>query len=109
MSKNIEGLPEDNAFNIHSLAALLVFANQMATTAIKHVDMVTTMLQFKLSVRMVKKYNSGWLLPNLKGSVRIWCQQLESMNPSCLSMVQVVGGVMVRRIFSWHTLGLSSN
>ncbi len=38
--------------------------------------------------------------------VRIWCEEHESMDPSCLvSTVQAAGGVMVCGIFSWHTLG----
>ncbi len=39
------------------------------------------------------------------GGVRIWREEHESMDPSCLvSMVQAGGGVMVWGIFSWHTL-----
>ncbi len=44
-----------------------------------------------------------------KKGVRIWCKEHESMDPSCLvSTVQAGGGggVMVRGIFSWHTLDL---
>ncbi len=50
---------------------------------------------------------SRFLLRNLDGRVRIWHKEHESMDPSCLvSMVQAGGGgVMVWRIFSWHTLG----
>ena len=48
----------------------------------------------------------GFLLQHLDGRVRIWHQQHESMDPSCLvSTVQAGGGVMVWGIFSWHTLG----
>ena len=40
------------------------------------------------------------------GRVRIWRQQHESMDATCLvSTVQTGGGVMVWRKFSWHTLG----
>ncbi len=50
---------------------------------------------------------SRFLLRHSDGRVRIWCKEHESMDLSCLvSMVQVGGGgVMVWRIFSWHTLG----
>ncbi len=49
---------------------------------------------------------SRFLLQHPDGRVRIWCKEHESMDPSCLiSMVQAGGGVMVRGIFSWHTLG----
>ncbi len=37
--------------------------------------------------------------------VRIWCEEHESMDLSCLvSTVQAGGGVMMWGIFSWHTL-----
>ncbi|KAK0143178.1 Transposable element Tcb2 transposase [Merluccius polli] len=51
---------------------------------------------------------SRFLLRHSDGRVRIWRQQHESMDPSCLvSTVQAGGGgVMVWGIFSWHTLGL---
>ncbi len=50
---------------------------------------------------------SRFLLRYSDGSVRIWCKEHESMDPSCLfSTVQAAGGgVMVWGIFSWHTLG----
>ncbi len=49
---------------------------------------------------------SRFLLQHSDGRVRIWRKVHESMDPSCLvSMVQAGGGVMVRGIFSWHTLG----
>ncbi|KAI5609647.1 hypothetical protein C0J50_5858, partial [Silurus asotus] len=50
---------------------------------------------------------SRFLLHHSDGRVRIWRQQHESMDPSCLlSPVQAGGGgVMVWGIFSWHTLG----
>uniref|UniRef100_A0A3B4Z7B4 Transposase Tc1-like domain-containing protein n=1 Tax=Stegastes partitus TaxID=144197 RepID=A0A3B4Z7B4_9TELE len=50
---------------------------------------------------------SRFLLRHSDGRVRIWRQQHESMDPSCLvSTVQAGGGgVMVWGIFSWHTLG----
>ncbi len=50
---------------------------------------------------------SRFLLRHSDGRVRIWCKEQESMDPSCLvSTVQAAGGgVMVRGIFSWHTLG----
>ncbi len=49
---------------------------------------------------------SRFLLRYSDGRVRIWCKEHDSMDPSCLvSMVQAGGGgVMVWRIFSWHTL-----
>ncbi len=49
---------------------------------------------------------SRFLLQHSDGRVRIWCKEHESMDPSCLvSTVQAGGGgVMVWRIFSWHTL-----
>ncbi len=48
-----------------------------------------------------------FLLCRSEGRVRIWRKEHESMDPSCLvSTVQAGGdGVMVWRIFSWHTLG----
>ncbi|KAG8571489.1 hypothetical protein GDO81_011667 [Engystomops pustulosus] len=50
---------------------------------------------------------SRFLLRHSDGRVRIWCQQHESMDPSCrVSTVQAGGGgVMVWGIFSWHSLG----
>ena len=50
---------------------------------------------------------SRFLLRHSDGRVRIWRQQHESMDPSCLvSTVQAGGGgVMVWGIFSWHSLG----
>jgi len=41
------------------------------------------------------------------GRVRIWRKQNENMDPSCfVTTVQAGGGgVMVYRMFSWHTLG----
>ncbi len=50
---------------------------------------------------------SRFLLRHSDGRVRIWRNEHESMDPSCLvSMVQAGGGgVMVWAIFSWHTLG----
>ncbi len=49
---------------------------------------------------------SRFLLQHSDGRVRIWCKEHESTDPSCLvSTVQAGGGVMVRGIFSWHTLG----
>ncbi len=50
---------------------------------------------------------SRFLLLHSDGRVRIWYQEHESMDPSCLvSTVQdAAGGVMVWGIFSWHTLG----
>ncbi len=50
---------------------------------------------------------SRFLLRHSDGRVRILQKLHESMNPSCLvSTVQAGGvGVMVWRIFSWHTLG----
>ena len=55
--------------------------------------------------------NVAWSDESLRrtdGRVRIWCQQHEFMDPTCLvSTVQAVGGgVMVWQMFSWHTLGL---
>ena len=49
---------------------------------------------------------SRFLLRHSDGRVRIWRQQHESMDPSCLiSTVQAGGGgVMVWGIFSWLTL-----
>jgi len=43
------------------------------------------------------------------GRVRIWCKQNENMDPSCLvTTVQAGGGgLIVCRMFSWHTLGPS--
>ncbi len=50
---------------------------------------------------------SRFLLRHSDGRVRIWSKEHERMDPSCLvSTVQAAGGVMVRGIFSWHTLGL---
>jgi len=52
---------------------------------------------------------SWFLLWRSNGRVRIWRKQHKScgsMDSSCLSTVQAAGGVMVWRIFSWHTLGL---
>ncbi len=47
-----------------------------------------------------------FLLRHSDGRVRIWHEEHESMDPSCLvSTVQAGGGVMVWGIFSWHTLG----
>ncbi len=48
-----------------------------------------------------------FLLRHSDDRVRIWRKEHESMDPSCLvSTVQAGGdGVMVRWIFSWHTLG----
>ncbi len=49
---------------------------------------------------------SRFLLRHSDGRVRIWCEQHDSMDPSCLvSTVQAAGVVMVWGIFSWHTLG----
>ncbi len=50
---------------------------------------------------------SRFLLRHSDGRVRIWRKEHESMDPSCLvSKVQAGGGgVMVRGIFYWHTLG----
>ncbi len=50
---------------------------------------------------------SRFLLRHSDGRVRILQKVHESMDPSCLiSTVQAAGGgVMVWRIFSWHTLG----
>jgi len=47
-----------------------------------------------------------FLLRHSDGRVRIWCEEHESMDPSCLvSTFQAGGGgVMVWGIFSWHTL-----
>jgi len=48
---------------------------------------------------------SRFLLRHSDGSFRIWCKQNENMDPSCLvTTVQAGGGVMVRGMFSWHTL-----
>ncbi len=50
---------------------------------------------------------SRFLLRHSDGSVRIWCKEHESMDPSCLaSTVQAGGGggVMMWGMFSWHTL-----
>ncbi len=49
---------------------------------------------------------SQFLLRHSDGSVRIWHEEHESMDPSFLvSMVQAAGGgVIVWGIFSWHTL-----
>ncbi len=50
---------------------------------------------------------SQFLLQHSDGRVRFWHKEHENMDTSCLvSTVQAAGGgVMVRRIFSWHTLG----
>ncbi len=50
---------------------------------------------------------SRFLRRHSDGRVRIWHKEHESMDPSCLVLtVQAFGGgVMVWRIFSWHTLG----
>ncbi len=50
---------------------------------------------------------SRFLLQHSDGRFRIWRKVNESMDPSCLvSTVQAGGGgVMVRGMFSWHTLG----
>ncbi len=50
---------------------------------------------------------SRFLLRHSDGSIRIWCKEHESMDPSCLvSTVQAGGGgLLVWGIFSWHTLG----
>ncbi len=49
---------------------------------------------------------SRFLLQHSDGRVKIWHKEHENMDPSCLvSTVQACGGVMVWRIFSWHTLG----
>ncbi len=50
---------------------------------------------------------SRFLWRHSDGRVRIWHKEHESMDPSCLVLtVQAFGGgVMVWRIFSWHTLG----
>ncbi len=50
---------------------------------------------------------SHFLLQHSDGRVRIWRKEHESMDPSCLvSTVQAGGGgVMVWRVFYWHTLG----
>ncbi len=50
---------------------------------------------------------SRFLMRHSDDTVRIWCKEHESMDPSCLvSTVQAAGdGVMVWGIFSWHTLG----
>ncbi len=48
------------------------------------------------------------LLQHSDDRVRIWREEHESMDPSCLiSTVQAAagGGVLVWMIFSWHTLG----
>ncbi len=49
---------------------------------------------------------SRFLLQHSDGRVRIWYKEHESMDPSCLvSTVRAGGdGVMVRGVFSWHTL-----
>ncbi len=48
---------------------------------------------------------SRFLLRHSDGRVRIWNQEHESMDLSCLvSKVQAADGVMVWGIFSWHTL-----
>ncbi len=65
----------------------------------------------KLDNRRLEKValseESRFLLRHSDGRVRIWRNEHESMDPSCLvSMVQAGGGgVMVWAIFSWHTLG----
>ncbi len=50
---------------------------------------------------------SRFLLQHSDGGVRVWHKEHESMDPSCLvSTVQTGGGgVMVRGIIPWHTLG----
>ncbi len=50
---------------------------------------------------------SRFLRRHSDSRVRIWHKEHESMDPSCLVLtVQAFGGgVMVWRIFSWHTLG----
>ncbi|MBN3308497.1 SH3R1 ligase, partial [Amia calva] len=50
---------------------------------------------------------SRFLLRHSDGRVRIWREQNENMDPSCLvTTVQAGGGgVMVLGMFSWHTLG----
>ncbi len=49
---------------------------------------------------------SQFLLRHSDGRVRIWRKKHESMDPSCLVSTDKAagGGVMVWRIFSWHTL-----
>ncbi len=48
---------------------------------------------------------SWFLLRYSDGRVRIWRNEHESMDPSCLVSTVQAGGVMVWGIFSWHTLG----
>ncbi len=48
---------------------------------------------------------SRLLLRHSDGRVRIWRKEHESMDPSCLVSTVQAGGVMVRGMFSWHTLG----
>jgi len=52
-------------------------------------------------------YESRFLLRHSDGRARIWLEQNENMDPSCLvTTVQAGGcGVMVWGVFSWHTLG----
>ncbi len=49
-----------------------------------------------------------FLLQHSDARVRIWCKEHERMDPSCLVTTVRAGGggVLVRGIFSWHTLGL---
>lgn len=49
---------------------------------------------------------SQFLWQHLDSRVKIWCKQHGSMDPSSLvSTVQLPCGLMVYRIFSWHTFG----
>jgi len=54
----------------------------------------------------IGELKTGKLLRHLDDRVRIWRNQIENIDPSCLvTTVQAgCGGVMVWRMFSWHTL-----
>jgi len=68
---------------------------------------LTKIGQLKNGKKIAWSDESRFLLKHSDGRVRIWREQNENMDPSCLvTTVQAGGdGVMVWGMFSWHTLG----
>lgn len=50
---------------------------------------------------------SRFLLRHSGGWIKIWCKQFKSLDPSCpISKLQAAsGGLILQRMFSWHSLG----
>ncbi len=84
---------------------LLSAKNRKRSLQITHAHQNWTIVDWK---NVAWSDESRFLLRHSDGRVRNWCKEHESMDPPCLvSTVQAGGGgVMVRGIFSWHTLGL---